>query len=153
MSYCTLENLTSLIPMQELINLTNDETLARDIKEVNTKQVENAISYADELINSYLRNKYKLPLKFVPPILTQIAVDLTAFRLYSRRPRKLPEHIKDSYDTAINLLKNIQKEVMILDLPHEHPDKEVSKPAPMILTNKGVNSKLFSDDVMRTFRF
>ena len=68
--------------MQELINLTNDETLARDVKEINTKQAENAISYADEIINSYLRNKYKLPLKFVPPILTQIAVDLTAFRLY-----------------------------------------------------------------------
>ena len=43
MSYCTLENLTSLIPMQELINLTNDETLARDVKEINTKQAENAI--------------------------------------------------------------------------------------------------------------
>ena len=152
MSYCTLENITSLIPMQELINLTNDETLARDVKEINTKQAENAISYADEIINSYLRNKYKLPLKFVPPILTQIAVDLTAFRLYSRRPRKLPEHIKDSYDVAINLLKNIQKETMILDLPHEHPDKEVSKPAPMILTNKGANSKIFSDDVMKGFR-
>lgn len=152
MPYSTLENLTSLIPMQELINLTNDEALARDVKKINTKQVENAISYADELINSYLRNKYRLPLKFVPQIITQISVDIAAFRLYSRRPRKLPEHIKDSYDTAIKTLSEIQKEHIILDLPHEHPKKEVAKPAPMIITNKTASSKIFSDDVMKGFR-
>lgn len=148
MPYSSIETLTTLIPLQELINLTNDEPAC----EVNAARVKDAINYADEIINSYLRNKYVLPLKFVPPIIVNLSTDIAAFRLYSRRPRKLPEHIQSSYDTAIKILTSIQKEQMILDLPEEHPDEKVTSPAKMIITNKTSSSKIFSDSLMKGFR-
>ncbi len=148
MAYTTVENLISLIPYQELVNLTNDD----DSKEINEKNVNCAISYAEEFINSYLRNKYSLPLKYVPALIVQLSTDIAAYRIYSRRPRKLPEHIKESYDAAVRILKDIQKEQMILDLPDEHPDKEITKPASMIVTNKTKSSKIFSDSLMERFR-
>lgn len=149
MPYTTVENLITLIPKQELINLTNDTAPATDIA---MDKVDSAISYADEYINSYLRNKYVLPLKYVPELIVQVATDITAYRLYSRRPRKLPEHIKESFDNATQILKSLQKEHMILDLPSEHPDKTVTKPAQMIVTSSSSSSRIFNDRVMNSFR-
>ena len=149
MSYTTLENIQTIIPMRELINLTNDTTPAT---EVGTEKVESAISYADELVNSFLRNKYILPLSYVPMIITQISTDIAAFRLYSRRPSKLPEHIQNSYEEAKKLLLSIQKEQIILDLPHEHPNETVTPPAKMVVTNMDERSKLFNDSMWSKFR-
>lgn len=148
MPYTTLEQLQTIIPAQELANLTNDDRMTNEIK---VEVVNSAIVYADELINAYLRNKYKLPLKSVPQIITNISTDITAFRLYSRRPQKLPEHIKNRYDEAIKILSNIKKEEMILDLPSEHPDEEVTSPAKMVVTNKTNESKKFNDSLWSQF--
>ena len=148
MPYTTLEQLQTIIPMQELANLTNDDRLT---KEINVEVVNSAIIYADELINAYLRNKYKLPLKMVPQIITNISTDITAFRIYSRRPQKLPEHIKNRYDESIKILSNIKKEEMILDLPSEHPETEVTPPSQMVVTNKTSGSKKFNDGVWNSF--
>ena len=150
MAYTNLDNLISLIPRQELINLTNDTAPATEVCE---EKIISAMKYADEVINSYLRNKYVLPLSFVPDLIVQLATDITAHRLYSRRPRKLPEHIKDSYDVAINMLKNLQKEQMILDLPQEHPNETVTPPAKMVVTNATGNTRIFNDNVMSRFRY
>lgn len=148
MSYTNLDNLTTIIPMQELANLTNDDRLS---KEIRSEIVDSAIVYADELINTYLRNKYKLPLKMVPQIIINISTDIAAFRLYSRRPQKMPEHIQNRYDEAIKILSNIKKEEMILDLPSEHPDKEVTPPSKMIVSNKTEKSKMFNDNLWSQF--
>lgn len=149
MSYSILENLTNIIPLKELINLTNDTAPAT---EINIEKINKAIEYADELINSYLRNKYVLPLKYVPMIIQQVSTDIAAYRLYSRRPGKLPEHIKDSYEEAKKILSNLQKEQMLLDLPSEHPNEEVAKSAKMITTNKTSKSRIFNDEMWSSFR-
>lgn len=148
MTYSTLDNLTNIIPESQLINLTNDEGGA---KEINLSQLSSAIEYSDRFIDAHLRNKYTLPLKFVPPIITQLSCDITAYRLYSRRPSKVPEHIKDNYEEAKKILLQIQKEQIVLDLPSEHPDKELTKPAPMILTSCSEKSRKFSDELMKGF--
>lgn len=149
MSYSKLENLTNIIPLKELINLTNDTAPAT---EINIEKINKAIEYADELINSYLRNKYVLPLKYVPMIIQQLSTDIAAYRLYSRRPGKLPEHIKESYEEAKKILSNLQKEQMLLDLPSEHPSEEVAKSSKMITTNKTSTSRIFNDTMWSSFR-
>lgn len=149
MAYTNLENLINIIPKQELINLTNDTVPA---SEVNEKKVESAIDYAEEFINSYLRNKYRLPLKYTPEIIVNIATDIAAYRLYSRRPRKLPDHIKEGYEEAKSILKKLQKEEQILDLPAEHPDKNVTMPAKMVLTNMSNSSTIFNDSIWEMYR-
>ena len=148
MAYSTLEDLINIIPERELINLTNDKCPADNI---NVEKIASSIEYAAELINSYLRNKYKLPLKFIPEIIKNISTDIAAYRLYSRRPEKMPEHIKNGYDEAKKLLISLKKEEMILDLPSEHEDKEVTPSAKMIVTNTDKNSKLFKDEMWNSF--
>lgn len=148
MSYTSLENLINIIPPKELANLTNDD---RYTEEINENIVNSAAVYADELINAYLRNKYKLPLKTVPQLIVNLASDIAAFRLYTRRPSKMPEHIKERYDAAIKILTNIKKEEMLLDLPSEHPEAEITPSAKMAVTNKTKDSKKFNDNVWAKF--
>ena len=148
MSYTSLGNLINIIPPQELANLTNDD---RKTAEINENIVNSAAVYADELINAYLRNKYKLPLKTIPQLIINIASDIAAFRLYTRRPLKMPEHIKERYDAAIKILTNIKKEEMLLDLPAEHPEAEMTPAAKMAVTNKNKDSKKFNDRVWNAF--
>ncbi len=149
MSYCTIEDIQSIIPSQHLINLTNDTAPA---KEINILRVEGAIEYADEFINSYLRNKYKLPLTYIPDIIKQVSTDISCYRLYSRRPQDIPEHIKENYKEAKNILSQLQGEKMLLDLPSEHPQEDVVNSAPMIKTNKNKNSIIFSQEMLKGFK-
>ncbi len=149
MAYSTLDNLLMVIPEQELKNLTNDTYPA---EEINNEKVAGAIEYADEFINSFLRNKYLLPLKYVPMLVQKLSTDIAAYRLYSRRPKKLPEHIVESYNESKKILISLKKEEMILDLPSEHPEKDVTPPAKMVVTNSTKSSKIFNDNIWRLFR-
>lgn len=149
MAYSSLDNLLEIIPKQQLINLTNDTAPA---VEINNEKITSAIGYADKLIDSYLRNKYVLPLKFIPELISQLSTDIAAYRLYSRRPSSIPKHIENNFQEAKEILANLQKEKMILDLPTEHEGENVASPAQMISTNKSKKDRIFSDDLMEKFR-
>lgn len=148
--YCGLENIKNIIPEPELINLTCDCINHNGV--INESEVNAAIKYADEIINCALRTKYTLPLAFTPPVLEGISTDIACYRLYKRRPASIPEHIKDSYKTAVELLKMIQSDKMILDLPQEHPDKDIPVQQPLFLSNTSTKSKIFTDEMMRIYR-
>lgn len=147
MTYSSLENLKTIIAHQHLINLTND----KPANEINEDCINEALKYADEFINAYLRNKYKLPLQFVPELIVRLATDISAYRLYSRRPNDVPKHIQNNYDEAKKILTNLQKAQMSLDLPSEHPDKNVNAASRMIMTNKTRESRIFSDELFKEF--
>ncbi|MBQ2872322.1 DUF1320 domain-containing protein [bacterium] len=149
MAYSTLENLKNIIAEEELINLTNDKYPA---EEINLEIIASSIEYADEFINSYLRNKYALPLKMTPKIIENLSTDIAAYRLYTRRPRKLPEHIVNNYNEANKILTNLKKGEMILDLPSEHPDKEPITPVQMVVTDKKGSSRIFDEKTWGSFR-
>lgn len=148
--YCTLKDIKNIIPESELINLTVDEPTNESI--VDEQRFDDVSSLADEVINSYIRAKYKLPLKFVPGQIQTLAADITAYRLYSRRPETMPEHIEKNYKIALDTLLQIQKGIIILDLPDEHPDEDIQKPQPSYLSNKGNRSVYFDDRAFSAFR-
>ncbi|WP_235428405.1 MULTISPECIES: phage protein Gp36 family protein [Xenorhabdus] len=54
--YCSLADLQEQIPTQSLIWLSNDE---RTAKTMNEPVINSAIRYADELIDAYLRGRYR----------------------------------------------------------------------------------------------
>ena len=142
--YCTLENLISIIPEKELINLSND----KPSDSINEETIAICMKFADELINASLRNKYSLPLKYVPELVRQLSADITAYRVYSRRPKDVPEHIKQNYEFAIKILANIQKGITVLDLPSEHPEESgVQSSSNMYMTNKRPEDKRFPDSM------
>lgn len=147
--YCSIADLKSIISEKDLINLTNDTTPA---VEINSAMVSECVEFADELINASLRNQYKLPLAFVPKMVSNLSADISAYRLYSRRPRAIPEHIKDNYKYARETLLQLQKGAIALDLPTEHDGEQLQAPRAVYLTNKKILDKIFSDSIMKGFR-
>lgn len=110
--YCTTNDLLTRIDEKVLINLSNDTFPANS---VNVQRVNETIQIADDIINSALRNKYKLPLSSTPKIITQISADIVIYRLYSRRPQDIPKNYVKNFEDAIALLKELQTGSKILE--------------------------------------
>ena len=104
--YITVQNLISSMSKQTLIQLSNDDTSA---KEIDVTIVDIAIVGAGELVDGYLHGRYTLPLSPVPTIINAICIDLARYSLYSRRPESgLPDTVITNYKNSIKLLESIQ---------------------------------------------
>lgn len=155
MAYCTLDDIKNVIPERQLINLTNDNPSVSSV--VDEKRFEAVCKDADSLINGYLRARYNLPLKIIPQTITQIAIDVCAYRIYLRRPETIPEHIVKNYDRALTLLVAIQKGNFILETASEVTSEEetnITLPAvkSVYRINRTKKDKIFTDNLMKTFR-
>jgi phage gp36-like protein len=102
-----MDDIETIVPEQDLIQLTDDAVPATAIV---TANVQKAVSDSGELIDGYLRHRYTLPLDPVPGLINTLACDIAIYRLYARRPKLAPpEGIVDRYKEAIALLRQIQK--------------------------------------------
>jgi phage gp36-like protein len=111
--YCTAEDLEIQIGKDPLIQLTNDNCEQNSIDAV---VCEEAILYSSTLIDGYLRGRYNLPLNTQFPLLRVVAMDLSTYRLYSRRiMTDIPEVVCDAYKNAIKTLENLQKGIITLE--------------------------------------
>ncbi|WP_263063035.1 gp436 family protein [Dickeya dadantii] len=122
--YCTLADLIEQVPEATLIQLTSD-TVGFDapVQQVNTTVVDSCIRYADELIDAHLRGRYTLPLAEIPTVLRDIAVTLTRYRLYARRPEgTMPDTVKDDNKVATRQLVDIRDAKLTLALPSTSQD-------------------------------
>jgi phage gp36-like protein len=114
MAYCTLDDIGQLLSQHTLIQLTQDFageglTAGRLPNAINHKVLNDAIRYADELIDAHLRGRYVLPLESVPTVLRDMAVNLVTHRLYLRRPEgQLPEAIKEVYRGSLKMLEALR---------------------------------------------
>ena len=92
------------IRQSELDNLTKGDDGQPD----DTKLTE-AITSADDLINSYLRPVIAtLPIDPVPPIIKQYSYYIASFYLQDNiQYGEIPQRVKDNYDAAINFLKDV----------------------------------------------
>lgn len=101
MPYCTESDLLSLIPQQELAELTTD---SGDIPD--SQVVAEAIERADAEIDAYLGSRYTLPLMPVPDQVKGLSMDMALYHLYSRRSVAPPvRHRK--YEGALSFLQQI----------------------------------------------
>lgn len=98
---------------------------------------------ADELIDTFLRTQYQLPLDPVPGLINSLSVDLTIHNLYQRRMRdSMPEHILDLEKRAIDKLRQIQAGTIKIQ---DKPDVGSGQIAVR------VSNRQFGDDVLRRF--
>lgn len=111
MSYCTLDDIKSRLGEQTVIQLTDDSGTGA----IHAGHVVDAIRDADDLIDSYLRGRYQVPLPSSPPSILRLSVDLAAFYLYSRRPQGMPEDVGVRYKAAITTLVALQQGKAVLD--------------------------------------
>lgn len=149
MSYCNIDDIKNIIPEDELINLTNDNPSTAF--GIDNNRFEAVCLISDSLIDGYLRARYQLPLKSIPLFIKQIAQDICAYRLYSRRPNDIPEHIVKNYDYAIKNLTEIKKGNLLLEDLAENPASEIPAQKSGIRINKRTSSRIFNDDFMRAF--
>lgn len=147
MTYCTIDDIEKHTSSPTLIQLSSDDGQ----EAVNRVVVEEAILYASTLIDGYLRGRYSLPLDTHFPLLRIIAIDLSIYRLYSRRMRnEMPEVIETAYKSAIATLRDIQKG--IISLQSENDTLETSAFSPgEYRTNKTILDRLFGKNRLNEY--
>jgi phage gp36-like protein len=105
-AYCTLIDLKNYAPRDVIQQLTDDE----DTDQIDQEKVDFCIKQASDLIDGYMRGRYPTPLVTVPDMITDVAVKLTMYFLYKRSLMvTLPDPIKNDYDFAVMILRDIQK--------------------------------------------
>lgn len=147
MDYCTIEDIETQTSTPTLIQLTSDDGQ----EEINRVVALEAILYSSTLIDGYLRGRYTLPLNTHFPLLRILAIDLSIYRLYSRRMRnEMPEVIETAYKNAISTLRDIQKGVITLQ--SENDTLECSRfNAEEYKTNKNILDKLFGKQKLNEY--
>lgn len=142
--YCTVSDIQATIPEVTLIQLTDDT----GSDTVDTTKIDNAISYAREVIDGYLRGNYSLPFSAVPELLKHISIDLTVYKLYSRRQlTELPESITASYKNSVKKLEQIQKGIISLGINQITVEKEKVR----IKSTKTSSDRYFNSDFFKGF--
>lgn len=142
--YCVQDDILKQITEPTLIQLTND--LGEST--IDTIIVEEAIIYSSTLIDGYLRGRYSLPLGATFPLLRIIAIDLSIYRLYSRRMiADIPESILNQYKEAIKTLEKLQKGIITLDIETTEQtliNKEYR-------SNKTAESRIFNEGKLNAY--
>lgn len=141
MPYSTDTDLYDRIDPALVIQLTDDTGTG----EVNQTKLDALRADCHELINTYLRGKYTVPLDPTPEILTIIEADLLVYKVYSRRgDYEIPESVKQADQKAMAMLKEINRGSIKLE---DQPDIA----AGAIKTNKTASDRRFSDDALKSF--
>jgi phage gp36-like protein len=145
--YCTSQDIEKQITHEILVQLTNDTPPQDTVDDSVTYE---AILYSSTLIDGYLRGKYTLPLDTHFPLLRIIAIDLSIYRLYSRRLQAdMPESILAQYKEAIKTLEKIQKGTISLEI--ETDDGSSVAETKEYMTNKTRFDRTFSHEVLREY--
>ena len=137
MAYSTQADIEAQLSEAELIQLTDDA----DAGVVDASVVARAIADADDEINSYLQERYTVPLNPVPGLIRKLSVDLAVYNFYSRRDLEAPVRTK-RYEDATRLLKLLARGDASLGLeppPAEAHGEEIQtgrKKADRIFTRK-----------------
>jgi phage gp36-like protein len=81
-----------------------------------TGVVEQALTDASELMDSYIGAKYPLPLASAAPVLIPVCVDIAFYKLCQGHG-PLTDEIKDRFEQAIAWLRDLSKGVVSLGSP------------------------------------
>lgn len=139
--------LKNFLPHFILQQMTDDN----DTDEIDHEKLDYAIEQASNVIDSYLRGRYALPLTTVPAEIVDLCTKLSAYYLFKRSlPETIPEALKTDYRECISMLRDIQKGIsspfIVADNPtwfvsNKHNPTSVSIPDRSIpVTNAATNN-------------
>lgn len=115
--YCTQADILKRIDENTLLGLTAENP---GDTEIDTAKVSEAITDADNIINSYAAKRYTVPFATVPGYIKTLSVDIAVYNLYTLKPTtfEADSSVKDRYDNAIKFLKLLADgKVTIGDIP------------------------------------
>lgn len=145
--YCSADDIKTVIPDKELVNLTQDDPRQT---QPDKDMLNKIISLSDELIDGYLRTRYTLPFVDVPELIRALSIDISVYKLYSRRPRKLDDTVKEAYSNAVKTLESIQKGIITLAI-NKTDDTEEKLKTGFCRSNKDASDRVFTRDFLEAF--
>jgi phage gp36-like protein len=108
-AYISRNDIGNAIAEDVLKYLVDDERQG-SITPAGEERIEQRIQDAESEVNSYLAQRYTLPLPEVPPVLKARALDIAVYRLFLRRgirPGSADESVIDQYRLAVSWLKDV----------------------------------------------
>lgn len=144
--YCTLEDLIEAKDTRTITQLSCDEGKP---EVPDKKVVELNIQKACNIIDSYIGGRYRTPLRTVPGVIKNCAVDIAVYSLYTRRNREISKDapVYRDYQAAMEILKRISEKKM--NLPGVDEIGGIFWQNGLIKTNKKPQDRYFNRDRMR----
>lgn len=112
MAYAVQADLLQLMTLKQLIELTDDENTGQ----VNATVVADVIEKAGGKVEAYCRERYATPLQPNDTV-NEITRDIAIYSLFSRRPGKMRDEVRQRYEDAIGVLKDISSGKASFDQP------------------------------------
>lgn len=143
--YSTLADIYLEIHEPDLARLTGDSNGVV----VDMERVHHAIQMADAVVDSYLYGRYEVPFEVpIDPTITKVSVDLAMANLYdyAYADSGIPNTIVWRRINALRFLKDLQEGKATLRFTN--PTLNASPP---IISNKSLEDRYFSDDLLDNF--
>lgn len=112
MAYATQTDLLQRMTLKQLTELTTDDGDGPDPATI----VAGVLAEASGKVDGYCRNKYATPLQASAEV-TAITRDIAVYELFSRRPQKMSETVRQRFEDAMKLLRDISNGNATLDQP------------------------------------
>lgn len=140
MKYLAEADLNTIMSERDLAHLTDElgtiETTVL-LTEINKQAVAE--------IEGYLKGRYELPTANAPgdeQILKNLTLDMMKYRLYKRRNGEdIPDAILKTYSQNIDLLRNIAKGVVKLNLPKPNATNSSNSPGTILSRERETNER------------
>jgi phage gp36-like protein len=112
MPYATQNDLLQRMTLVQLTQLTDDSNTGQPDATV----VSGALEEASGRVDAYCRERYVTPLQPSDTV-TTVTRDVAVYFLFSRRPQKMSDVVRQRYEDAMALLKDISAGKAVLDQP------------------------------------
>ena len=139
MPYATLQDLLDRFGEDELLQVADRD----DDGVIDTAVADSALKDAEELIDSYIARRYRLPLASVPASLVRATANIARYFLYKDEPT---EAAQKGYDQAITWLKDIAAGRALLDAEGSEPASS-SAGEPRVIAP----GRTFTDDTLGSY--
>jgi phage gp36-like protein len=135
MAYLTQTDLLQRITTAQLTQLTDDANVGSP----NATVVSGVLDEASGKVDGYCRGRYATPLQTSAEV-TAIARDIAVYLLWSRRPNKMSDEVRQRYEDAVALLKDISTGKATLDQPTGAPPQSTTA-GPVLPCHDGLRFK------------
>ena len=121
--YATAQDMEARFGLNEMIRLTtpDGQAMGTALSATQTAAIEDAIAAAGELIDSYLRRRYRVPLDVTPQIIKRAVMTLARFDLAHGDQRAPSDQMVKEHDLVAAWLKDVRNGVVFLDLAEVVP--------------------------------
>jgi phage gp36-like protein len=148
--YVTLEAIQKALAADVLVYLVDDER-ERQITPAGLERIEQKVKDANADVDSYIGQKYALPLGFVPDVLASKALDIAIYKLFLRRGIRLgtaDESVEMAYKNAISWCRDVAVGKASLPIPDGIGGSNGTAPNPS-KPSITASDRVFSRDTMK----